>query len=109
MDKWVNSVKSQRTKLIDEHLIASERENEIQQLVNLIITLKRDDTKKFKRIVTALIQMLSESSVSPSAKLKSINIVRKLSNYKEDLTITKSILEDLSQLGFTDFLCDLIK
>ncbi|CAD8120276.1 unnamed protein product [Paramecium sonneborni] len=109
LDKWINSIKSQRTKLIDEHLVASERENEIQQLVNLIITLKRDDTTKFKRMVTALIQMLSENSVSPSIKLKSINIVRKLSNYKEDFQITKSILKDLGELGFTDFLCDLIK
>nr|CAR82067.1 TPA: calcium release channel IV1b [Paramecium tetraurelia] len=109
LDKWTNSIKSQRTKLIDEHLVASERENEIQQLVNLIVTLKRDDTTKFKRMVTALIQMLSETSVSPSIKLKSINIVRKLSNYKEDLHITKSILKDLGELGFTDFLCDLIK
>ncbi|CAD8205015.1 unnamed protein product [Paramecium pentaurelia] len=109
LDKWTNSIKSQRTKLVDEHLVASERENEIQQLVNLIITLKRDDTTKFKRMVTALIQMLSETSVSPSIKLKSINIVRKLSNYKEDFQITKQILKDLGELGFTDFLCDLIK
>ncbi|CAD8112241.1 unnamed protein product [Paramecium sonneborni] len=109
LDKWIKSIKSQRTKLIDEHLVASERENEIQQLVNLIITLKRDDTTKFKRMVTALIQMLSETSISPSIKLKSINIVRKLSNYKEDFQITKSILKDLGELGFTDFLCDLIK
>lgn len=60
-------------------------------------------------MVTALIQMLSESSISPAVKLKSINILRKLSNYKEDVKVSKSILKDLGELGFTDFLCDLIK
>lgn len=53
--------------------------------------------------------MLSESSISPAVKLKSINILRKLSNYKEDVKVSKSILKDLGELGFTDFLCDLIK
>lgn len=47
--------------------------------------------------------------MSSSVKLKSITIIRKLSNYKDNLSVSKSILKDLSELGFTDFLCDLIK
>ena len=75
----------------------------------MIVTLKKDDTNKFKLIVASLIQILSEDSVSSSVKLKSITIIRKLSNYKDNLSVSKSILKDLSELGFTDFLCDLIK
>ncbi|CAD8123813.1 unnamed protein product [Paramecium sonneborni] len=109
LEKWTNSIKPQRTKLIDEHLVTSERENEILQLINLIITLKRDDTEKFQKMITSLIRIFPESSVSSSIKLKSVKIIRKLSNYKEDTQISKSILKDLEQLGLTDYLCDLIK
>lgn len=84
LTRWDTSVKAHKKKLIDEHLIVSEREQEIQQLINLIITLKRDNTEKFKQMVASLIQILSEDSVSSNVKLKSINILRKLSNYKED-------------------------
>lgn len=37
-----------------------------------------------------------------------MTILRKLSNYKDDPKITLSILRDLGELGFTNFICDLI-
>lgn len=55
-----------------------------------------------------MIVILSEDIVSPVTKSKSMTILRKISNYKEDPVIAQSILIDLGELGYTDFLCDLI-
>lgn len=106
--KWEKLIQISKKKLLDDIVIQTERENEMQKFVNLIISLKKDDTKKFKSIIRSLIQILSEDSLSSDIKLKTMTILRKLSNYKNDSVIIESILKDLGELGFTNFLCDLI-
>jgi inositol 1,4,5-triphosphate receptor type 3 len=56
-----------------------------------------------------MISVLSDETVLNETKMKSMTILRKLSNYKKNPEISQSILKDLGDLGFTDFLCDLIR
>lgn len=86
--KWEKLIQISKKKLLDDIVIQTERENEMQKLVNLIVSLKKDDTKKFKNIVKSLIQILSENNLSSDIKLKTMTILRKLSNYKNDSNIT---------------------
>ena len=70
--------------MINENLIFHEKEIEMNLLINLIVALKRNDTAKFQRIIGSIIQILSEHIVASNTKLKSMTILRKLTNYKND-------------------------
>ena len=60
----------------------------MQSLITMIVGIKKEDTAKFQRIITAMIQILSEENVAPETKLKSMIILRKLSNYKANPVIS---------------------
>lgn len=51
-------------------------------LINLIVIVKKKDSGKFQKIIGSIIQILSEDIVAPNTKLKSMTILRKLTNYK---------------------------
>ena len=70
--------------MIDENSILHEKEIEMNLLINLFVVVKRRDKAKFHRIIGSIIQILSEDIVPPDTKLKSMTILRKLTNYKND-------------------------
>lgn len=57
-------------------------------MINCIVKIKISEPLKFQKMISSMIALLSEENVASETKLKSMTILRKLSNYKDDQEVT---------------------
>lgn len=97
-----------RTKIVGKGVIEGEQEKELEEFVSTLIEIKLQEKAKFRAIVESLINVLSSDTVAIETRMRSMRILRKLSNYKHNSRVNDSIQHDLLAMGFLHFLCDVI-
>ncbi|EGR32545.1 hypothetical protein IMG5_078330 [Ichthyophthirius multifiliis] len=94
--------------IFDQIFIEQEHNIELEQLIYLLITIRMQDKYKFRSIIQSFIAVLSCDQIQTNTRMNSMKILRKISNFKQDLETNQSIQKDLISMGFLDFLCNII-
>ena len=80
---------------IDPKVIESKHNMELEVLVRFLLEIKIEDSTKFKKVVKSFMNVLASDETDAQTKQSTLQILRKLSNFKDNPEIYESIQDRL--------------
>lgn len=82
----------------------------MDMLRGILINMRCEDVMDFKKVIINFLNLLTDedTELEPEVKDNTIRILRHLGNFKGNEEIRKNILQDLCDIGYTQYLCSVI-
>ncbi|KRX09146.1 hypothetical protein PPERSA_08862 [Pseudocohnilembus persalinus] len=100
--------KQQKNFFIEKKQLEMEHEKELNLLTQLLLQVKLTDPDKFKSYLYQYINILSQKKQNYTSSNSAMKVLRKISNYKQNMDVAESIQKDLCSLGFLKYICEVI-